>query len=167
MHSLTCNENIFATSEIAVARTASCACGSLSIVVNGEPYRVAICNCLQCQKRSGSAFGISSFFKKGDIISINGSYKVHQRKALETRTVEEHYCPECGSTVFWHATAAPDAVVIAVVCFAEPHFPAPTMKAQSLVYSINLVARRSIPHHRCRRSRSHPGRARRTVVAPR
>ena len=32
---------------------------------------------------------------KSDIISINGSYKVHQRKALETRTVEEHFCPEC------------------------------------------------------------------------
>src|SRR5262245_31911587 len=145
MHSLTCNENIFATSEIAVARTASCACGSLSIVVNGEPYRVAICNCLQCQKRSGSAFGISSFFKKGDIISINGSYKVHQRKALETRTVEEHFCPECGSTVFWYATAAPDAVVIAVGCFADPHFP--------VSHNYGSVACRL---HQSRRATFHP-----------
>src|SRR5262245_54259962 len=100
MHSLTCNENIFATSEIAVARTASCACGSLSIVVNGEPYRVAICNCLQCQKRSGSAFGLSRFFKKGDVISISGSYEVHRRKALETRIVEQRFCPDGGPPFF-------------------------------------------------------------------
>ena len=109
-----------------MTRTAACACGSLSIVLNGEPRYVAICNCLVCQKRTGSAFGLSSFFNKNDIVSINGAHQSFERRALETRTVEQHFCASCGSTVFWYGSSAPDMVVVAVGCFADPHFPPPT-----------------------------------------
>ena len=35
------------------SRTASCACGRLRVNVVGEPVRVGICNCTQCQRRTG------------------------------------------------------------------------------------------------------------------
>lgn len=37
-------------------RTATCQCGQLRANCNGEPVRVSVCHCLDCQKRSGSAF---------------------------------------------------------------------------------------------------------------
>jgi hypothetical protein len=38
-------------------REAACHCGQLRLEVEGDPFSVSICNCLACQRRSGSAFG--------------------------------------------------------------------------------------------------------------
>jgi hypothetical protein len=37
-------------------RTASCRCGALRAICEGEPVQVSVCHCLECQRRSGSAF---------------------------------------------------------------------------------------------------------------
>ncbi len=39
-------------------REAACHCGQLRLEVEGEPFAVSICNCLACQRRTGSAFGM-------------------------------------------------------------------------------------------------------------
>lgn len=36
-----------------------------------------------------------------------------------------HFCPTCGSTVYWDITVAPDIIGIAVGSFTNPTFPAP------------------------------------------
>lgn len=36
-----------------------------------------------------------------------------------------HFCPTCGSTVYWEPNAMPDAVMVAVGAFADPAFPPP------------------------------------------
>jgi hypothetical protein len=38
------------------ARIASCSCGQLHLTCTGEPGRVSMCHCLECQKRTGSVF---------------------------------------------------------------------------------------------------------------
>ena len=43
-------------------RTATCACGRLSIRCLGEPTNVSLCHCLACQKRTGSTYGVAAFF---------------------------------------------------------------------------------------------------------
>ena len=40
--------------------TASCRCGQLRATVTGEPVRVSVCHCLNCKKRSGSAFAVQA-----------------------------------------------------------------------------------------------------------
>src|SRR5688500_731246 len=51
------------------SRIASCSCGQLRIQVEGEPRGVGICNCLACQRRTGSVFaalaGFAAPFKVG------------------------------------------------------------------------------------------------------
>jgi hypothetical protein len=37
-----------------------------------------------------------------------------------------HFCPDCGSSVFWEGDRSPTTFGIAVGCFADPEFPAPT-----------------------------------------
>jgi hypothetical protein len=107
-------------------RTASCACGQLSIDVEGEPDFVASCNCLQCQKRTGSVFGVSAYFSKEKVQSVSGEHKTFRRASDAGRMLETCFCPDCGSTLFWRAEAFPDLVGLAVGCFADPTFPAPT-----------------------------------------
>lgn len=109
-------------------RTASCACGALSITLTSPPRYVSLCNCLQCQRRTGSAFGLSSFFS-AESASISGDHRTYIRSGQHGRTVEQHFCPSCGTTVFWYGSMAPGMVAVAVGCFAEPTFPAPTLAA--------------------------------------
>ena len=44
------------------ARHASCSCGQLRIETSGEPFRVSVCHCLNCKRRSGSAFAVQARF---------------------------------------------------------------------------------------------------------
>jgi hypothetical protein len=106
-------------------RTATCACGKLRVTVSGEPTRVGICNCTQCQKRTGSAFGVGAYFKKNQLVKVEGSAATFKRGSDAGRNLETKFCPECGSTVNWSADFRPDHFGVAVGCFADPQFPAP------------------------------------------
>lgn len=104
-------------------RTASCACGSLRVTCSGEPRKVSLCHCLACQKRTGSVFGIAAFFDR-DAVTVEGDARAYMRPSDSGHAVVFHFCPDCGSTVYWEPARMPD--LVAVGSFADPAFPAPT-----------------------------------------
>ena len=106
-------------------RTASCVCGSLRIACAGEPAKVSLCHCLACQKRTGSTYGIAAFFSRDDAL-VEGPSKSYTRQSDSGFPVTFHFCPECGSTVFWEPQRTPERIAVAVGAFADPAFPAPT-----------------------------------------
>lgn len=106
-------------------RAAACACGQLTAVCHGDPVLVSACSCAQCQKRTGSAFGIAAFFDRGSVETTGRSMQ-HTRASDSGQPVTFHFCPDCGSTVSWYPARMPDVVAIAVGAFADPDFPAPT-----------------------------------------
>lgn len=110
-------------------RKASCACGQLNITVTGEPKLVVTCSCTICQKRTGSVFGVSSYFPSDRVLERNGKATKRQRTGESGLLLETNFCPKCGSTVFWNAGFLPDHIGIAVGCFADPNFPEPKAAA--------------------------------------
>jgi hypothetical protein len=108
-------------------REAACHCGQLRLEVTGEPFAVSICNCRACQRRTGSAFGMQAGFKAGQV-QIAGRYSDYARISDEADRKEHvfHFCPECGSQVFYTEPTEPDLVVVSVGSFADPSFPPPT-----------------------------------------
>lgn len=106
-------------------REASCACGKLRIACRGEPIRISICHCLACQKRTGSVFGMQARFLKGNVRHIAGDSTRFTREGDSGGTVSFHFCPHCGSTVYWELSGVPEAYAVAVGAFADPTFPAP------------------------------------------
>jgi hypothetical protein len=114
-----------------MTRTAECACGRLQLTVAKEPLAVLTCHCDFCQKRTGSAFQVCAVFTDSAKVAITGETKVYN--GLETDgvgtaigdDVSYHFCPTCGSTIFWTFEGRP-ITVIAVGNFADPDFPAPT-----------------------------------------
>ncbi len=56
-------------------KTAACACGALTATAAAPPAMVHACSCLECQRRSGSAFTYSAFFAEADV-TIAGNYHV-------------------------------------------------------------------------------------------
>lgn len=108
-----------------MTRTAACSCRTLSVAVGGEPTYVIVCNCLDCQKRTGSAFGVSTYWPKSAITKIFGESTVWRRLGWEGRWLDYHFCPACGSTVFWYVEWDTDQIGIALGNFADPNFNAP------------------------------------------
>ena len=55
---------------------------------------------------------------------LAGSSTIYERH-VEGRRLSFHFCPTCGSTVYWEAENHPGRYGIAVGAFADPHFPRP------------------------------------------
>jgi len=108
-------------------RTATCACGQLRVACAGEPQLVSLCHCGQCQKRTGSAFGVAAFFRR-EAVTTDGRAQRHTRIGDSGMTITFHFCPICGSSVFWEPQRKPDAVAVALGAFADPAFLAPTQE---------------------------------------
>lgn len=109
-----------------VIRLASCSCGQLSARVIGDPVRVSVCHCLACQRRTGSAFGQQARFAR-EQVEVAGQSAAFVRKGDEGSSATFHFCPHCGSTVYFAAEGLEAYVTIPVGAFADPAFPAPTV----------------------------------------
>jgi hypothetical protein len=109
-----------------MTRVASCSCGRLSITLLGEPKDIVVCHCFQCQKSTGSVFGVYAYWPKSACQFIKGDVKSWRRSSDSGRWVACHFCPICGSTVYWYTELMPDEIGIAVGNFADPSFPIPT-----------------------------------------
>jgi hypothetical protein len=91
----------------------------------GEPVRISICHCLECQRRTGSVFGAQARFLRAQVTAIEGRATQHVRRGDSGEPITFHFCPQCGSTVYWVLDAAPDLIAVAVGAFADPAFPPP------------------------------------------
>jgi len=107
-------------------RRAACCCGQLNAVTEGDPVRISMCHCLACQRRTGSTFGAQARFPR-DRVSINGTSTQYVRTADSGDNITFHFCPACGSTVFYRPDQEPDLIAIPLGAFADPSFPAPTV----------------------------------------
>ena len=105
-------------------RHAQCSCGKLAVTVRGEPVRISVCHCLDCQRRTGSAFGAQARFRKADV-EIRGESTAWTRIADSGNAITFHFCPVCGSTVYYLPETQPDLVAVPMGAFADPHFPQP------------------------------------------
>jgi hypothetical protein len=106
------------------ARIASCSCGQLKVTCEGEPVRISMCHCLECQKRTGNVFGTQARFPR-ERVTIEGRSTQWTRLGDSGQPITFNFCPVCGSTVFWEINAAPGLVAVAVGMFADPGFPQP------------------------------------------
>lgn len=106
-------------------RVAHCACSSLSVTCVGAPLKVSLCHCLQCHRRTGSSYGIAAFFARADV-TVSGPAQRFTRASDSGHPVTFHFCPRCGSSVYWEPARLPHLVAVAVGAFGDPGFPAPT-----------------------------------------
>lgn len=106
------------------SRTASCSCGQLRLTCEGEPVRISICHCLECQKRTGAVFATQARFPR-ERVTIEGRATQWTRLGDSGQGATFNFCPVCASTVCWEPTEPSDFVYVAVGAFADPSFPPP------------------------------------------
>lgn len=108
-----------------MTRTARCCCGKAKITVQGNPEFVVACNCMECQRRTGSVFSVNAYFKNESIVSESENTKTFIRESEAGKKLEFHFCDHCASTVWYEAEFMAGLTAIAVGCFADPNFPPP------------------------------------------
>lgn len=107
-------------------RIATCRFGQLSVACEGEPVRVSVCHCLECQKRSGSAFATQARWTDTDVENT-GKFKIWERVADSGHKATYQFCPECGSTLAYVIKGWPVVIAIPLAAFADLDFPTPNL----------------------------------------
>ena len=106
-------------------RTASCHCGDMELRCEGEPSKVSMCHCPDCQRRTGSAFSVAVFYERAQVSIARGETRTFERPSASGFPVTFHFCVRCGSNLYWEPARMPDRVGVALGAFADPAFPAP------------------------------------------
>ena len=88
---------------LALPAEGGCQCGAIRYRLTGEPVYLTLCHCRECQKQSGSAFGMSLRMRR-EHVEITGAPKTWKRLADSGNPVVCAFCETCG-TRLWHEPA--------------------------------------------------------------
>lgn len=108
-----------------MTRIARCNCGA----PRGGDWRAAACGHLSLHGvPTAYRLGLRRrrLFPEGAGAHRRAEQGLHAPHRLG-RKVEFHFCPECGTSVFWYAEFRPDHVGIAFGAFADTSMPWPTV----------------------------------------
>jgi hypothetical protein len=115
----------------------------LKVRVSGDPDRVMGCHCDFCLKRTGGLYPVVAWFNRDQLLEISGASTVYNGLEVDGvggaggQGTSYHFCPTCGSTLYWTFDTIPDTVVdewaeamarvvvVAVGNFLDPDFPPP------------------------------------------
>ena len=82
--------------------------------------------CVNVGRASAVLFGNQARFRR-EQVTFTGKATTWNRTAESGNVVTFHFCPTCGSTVYWESESFPGYVIVAIENFADPNFPAPTV----------------------------------------
>jgi hypothetical protein len=88
-----------------------CQCGRVRYRISAEPLFLAACHCKECQRASGSAFGLSLIVPAA-AFSVEGELKMFERPADSGRSMRCFFCPECGTRIYHEPSYAVPVVNI-------------------------------------------------------
>ena len=92
------------------AYNGGCACGAVRYEISAEPVFMNHCQCLDCQRRSGTGHGSYLTFAGRQSVKLEGK-AAHCDVVADSGNVKTHgFCPACGSPVYLTFAAMPDPV---------------------------------------------------------
>lgn len=109
-----------------MTRRAACACGQLSASVEGDPVRVSVCHCRDCQRRSGSAFAAQARFPLENV-AFTGEWRTWEKAGDSGGVATFRWCPVCGNSLAYTGGGIDGVVAIALGAFDPGDAPAPTV----------------------------------------
>ena len=100
-----------------------CVCRAIRYRVEGQPVRAYVCNCTFCQKFTGSAFGILSWFKEDNVLVECGDIGTYDHTVDGTdRWFRLHFCKRCGTTFMGTNQRRPGIRFIFVGTYDDPNW---------------------------------------------
>ncbi|MFZ4690806.1 MAG: GFA family protein [Polymorphobacter sp.] len=102
----------------------ACLCGAVTVALAQQPVMVNMCHCADCQRRSGSPFGMAAWLADTDV-TVTGETRRFDHASDKGRAMANHFCPACGSTVTFRAAINPGMTAVPAGLFADPSCPPP------------------------------------------
>jgi hypothetical protein len=79
--------------------TGGCQCGQVRYRVTEAPVRLVACHCRECQRQSGSAFGMSLLVPERGL-EVTGETRRFTRRADSGNDNTGVFCPQCGVRIY-------------------------------------------------------------------
>lgn len=70
--------------------------GGIRYVIDGTIFGLSVCHCHDCQRQSGSAFGMSLIVSREAFVITSGTLKTFETTTVSGRTKTCAFCAECG-----------------------------------------------------------------------
>jgi hypothetical protein len=91
-------------------RRGGCQCGNVRYRIEADPVTLIVCHCSECQRQTGSAFGMSLIVPADALVMEGGEPKTFSRLADSGKSVVCAFCKDCGTRIY-HAPEAFAATV--------------------------------------------------------
>jgi len=92
--------------------TGRCVCGATKYRLNDEPVLIYACHCTDCQKRSGSAFGLSMWVRTSTLEVLQGDPVLHESKTEAGRPMHIRFCGVCNSRMWSDSLRRPGLTIV-------------------------------------------------------
>lgn len=116
--------------------TGGCACGAVRYKTQHTPIFQNHCQCLTCQKLSGTGHGSYLTFPARAEMEITGKATDWQVAGDSGNMKTHSFCPVCGTPVYLRFAAMPDLIAVHAASLDDPARFAP----QVLTYSVRGLA---------------------------
>jgi hypothetical protein len=98
-----------------------CLCGTVRYETMGKPQRVTFCHCKYCQRSTGSAYAVETFFAKENFRIISGNPTTYSQASADSgRYVTAAFCSTCGTKLYLDLERLPDNIAIYGGTFDDP-----------------------------------------------
>ncbi|RJT34146.1 GFA family protein [Mesorhizobium waimense] len=112
--------------------TGGCACGAIRFETSGEPIFQNHCQCLDCQKRSGTGHGSYLTFGRRADMAITGEASTWRVAGASGNQKVHAFCPTCGTPVYLTSVAMPELIAIHATSLDNPG----DFEPQAVTYTI-------------------------------
>ena len=109
--------------KMAEVHRGGCVCGSIRYRVQGEPVRAYVCHCTFCQRFTGSAFSVITWFNEGNVEITGDGIATYDHTVDDTNVwFRLHFCSRCGTTFMATEERQPGIRLIMVGTFDDPNW---------------------------------------------
>lgn len=109
-----------------------CACGAIRYETQATPVFQNHCQCLDCQKRSGTGHGSHLTFPQCSEVTVTGEASMWRVTADSGNDKIHAFCPKCGTPVYLTFVAMPELFTVTATSLDDPGLFNP----QALTYAI-------------------------------
>ncbi|KAF2020951.1 hypothetical protein BU24DRAFT_404011 [Aaosphaeria arxii CBS 175.79] len=97
-----------------MAQEGGCFCANIRYTIEGQPHVQALCHCLDCRKIGGGTYSVNAIYAESGLKVTKGTPKTFSVKADSGNVIDNHFCGDCGSTLWRGGASFPGLVVLKV-----------------------------------------------------
>ena len=103
------------------AYNGGCACRAVRYEIAAEPVFMNHCQCLDCQRRSGTGHGSYLTFMGKQSVKLDRQGDALRASSADSGNVKTHsFCPACGSPVYLTFAAMPELFTVHAASLDDP-----------------------------------------------